>query len=178
MIYSPYSSRDADNVTRLFIATFSDSEGPAEGELIGGLTRDLFNTTGKNDLYCFVARDDDQIAGGIFFSRITFAHPITCFILAPVAIRTDLQGRGLGQRLIRFGLETLAKDGVQLVLTYGDPAFYSKVGFQAVTEAMIPPPVKLQHPEGWMAMSLTGKDIHPITGPSSCVRALNKPAYW
>jgi putative acetyltransferase len=36
----------------------------------------------------------------------------------------------------------------------------------------------LQRPEGWLAQSLTGKAIQPITGPSSCVEALNKPEYW
>jgi putative acetyltransferase len=178
MIYSPYCSSDADKVTQLFITTFSDSEGPAEGERIGRLAKDLVNTTDKNDLYCFVARDDARIAGSIFFSRIKFACGIHCFILAPVAVRTDLQGRGIGQQLINYGIDALSKDGVELVLTYGDPAFYSKVGFRPVTIAMIPAPMTLQHPEGWLARSLTGKDMQPITGPASCVKALNKPEYW
>ena len=178
MNYSPYCSRDADEVTQLFNATFSDSEGPAEGALVGRLARDLINTTEANDLYGFVARDDAQIAGSIFFSRIKFAYAINGFILAPVAVRTDVQGRGVGQALIKHGLDALSKRGVELVLTYGDPAFYAKVGFHAVPEAMIPPPMTLQHPEGWLAQSLKGEAIQPITGPSSCVEALNKPEYW
>ena len=178
MNYSPYCSSDADKVIQLFITTFSDSEGPAEGEMIGRLAKDLVNTTDKNDVYGFVARDDAQIVGSIFFSRIKFECAINCFILAPVAVRTDLQGRGIGQTLIKFGIDALSKGGVDLVLTYGDPAFYSKVGFRAVTKAMIPAPMTLQHPEGWLAQSLTGKAIQPITGQSSCVEALNKPEYW
>jgi len=178
MNYSPYCSRDADKVTQLFIATFSDAEGPSEGEMIGKLATDLVNTTDEKDLFGFVARDDAQIAGSIFFSRIQFECGINCFILAPVAVRTDLQGRGIGRELITYGIAALSKRGVQLVLTYGDPAFYAKVGFRAVTEAMIPAPMTLQHPEGWLAQSLTGKDIQPIKGPSSCVEALNRPEYW
>ena len=178
MNYSPYRPSDADKVTRLFIATFSDSEGPAEGEMIGRLSKDLVNTTNKNDLFGFVARDDNQITGSIFFSRIKYECGINCFLLAPAAVRTDLHGRGIGQELIKFGIDALSKGGVELVLTYGDPAFYSKVGFQAVTEAMIPAPMTLRRPEGWMAQSLTGKDIQPIKGQSSCVEALNKPEYW
>ena len=146
--------------------------------MIGRLSKDLVNTTNKNDLYGFVARDDNQITGSIFFSRIKYECGINCFLLAPAAVRTDLQGRGIGQELIKFGIDALSKGGVELVLTYGDPAFYSKVGFQAVTEAMIPAPMTLRRPEGWMAQSLTGKDIQPIKGQSSCVEALNKPEYW
>jgi predicted N-acetyltransferase YhbS len=64
--------------------------------------------------------------------------------------------------LIQFGLETLSKDGVELAITYGDPNFYSKVGFQSVTEAVVPAPIPLQHPEGWLAQSLNGNEIKSI----------------
>jgi hypothetical protein len=43
---------------------------------------------------------------------------------------------------------------------------------------MIPAPLTLQHPEGWLAQSLTGKGIQPIAGKSACVQALNKAEYW
>lgn len=100
------------------------------------------------------------------------------FILAPVATRTDQQRRGVAQNLINFGLNALKNDGVELVLTYGDPRFYSKVGFRVISEALIPPPFKLSQPEGWMAQSLLGEQIDPIQGKSRCVEALNKPEYW
>lgn len=178
MKLSAYSPSDVDEIERLFITTFSDSEGQSEGEMIGRLVRDLINNIDDSDLYCFTASEDDQIIGGIFFSRITFECEINAFILAPVAVRTDLQGRGIGQRLIRFGINALSKDGVELALTYGDPAFYSKVGFQVVTEALVPAPLTLQYPEGWLAQSLSGDEIKPVVGRSCCVVALNKPEYW
>ena len=178
MKFSAYSPGDVDEIERLFITTFSDSEGQSEGEMIGRLVRDLINNIDDSDLYCFTASKDDQIIGGIFFSRITFECEINAFILAPVAVRTDFQGRGIGQKLIRFGINALSKDGVELALTYGDPAFYSKVGFQVVTEALVPAPLTLQYPEGWLAQSLTGDEIKPVVGRSYCVVALNKPEYW
>jgi putative acetyltransferase len=67
---------------------------------------------------------------------------------------------------------------VDLAITYGDPKFYSKVGFHSVTEAVVPAPIPLQHPEGWLAQSLKGNEIEPIKGKSSCVEALNRPEYW
>jgi putative acetyltransferase len=169
---------DSAEIERLFIKTFSDSEGQVEGDMIGRLTRDFMSGTPEGDLYCFVAREDGQIVGSIFFSRITFESELKAFILAPVAVHTDHQGKGIGQELIKCGLDTLSKDGVELAITYGDPAFYSKVGFRSVTEAVVPAPRTLQHPEGWLAQSLSGDEIEPIKGKSSCVEALNKPEYW
>lgn len=178
MEYSTAHPNDAAEIERLFIKTFSDSEGQTEGEMIGHLTRDFMSDTPKGDLYCFVAREDEQIVGSIFFSRITFECEVKAFILAPVAVRTDYQGKGVGQKLITFGLNSLSKDEVDLAITYGDPNFYSKVGFQSVTEAVVPAPLTLQHPEGWLAQSLRGDKIQSIEGKSSCVEALNKPEYW
>jgi len=109
---------------------------------------------------------------------MTFESKLNAYILAPVAVQTDQQGKGIGQKLIAFGLDALSKDGVELAITYGDPSFYSKVGFQPVTEAVVPAPLTLQHPEGWLAQSLNGDEIQPIKGKSSCVEALNKPEYW
>ena len=178
MQYSPAHHNDAAEIERLFIKTFSDSEGQAEGKMIGRLTRDFMSGTPADDLYCFVARENEKIVGCIFFSRITFKSEIKAFVLAPVAVQTEHQGKGIGQGLIQFGLATLSKNGVDLAITYGDPNFYSKVGFQSVTEAVIPAPIPLQHPEGWLAQSLKGNAIKSIKGKSSCVEALNKPEYW
>jgi predicted N-acetyltransferase YhbS len=178
MELSAYRPDDADEIERLFLRTFSDSEGLSEGALVGGLARALMLGTAESDLYGFVASDKGQIVGCILLSRMRFERPVNAFILAPVAIRVDHQRHGLGQKLITFGLNVLKRDRVELVLTYGDPRFYSKVGFRAVTEALVPAPFRLSQPEGWMAQSLVGDEIEPIVGQSYCVDALNRAEYW
>jgi len=60
---------------------------------------------------------------------LTFESEVNAFLLGPVAIHTSYQGKGIGQKLINFGLNTLKENGVELAFTYGDPNFYSKVGF-------------------------------------------------
>ena len=173
-----YNPNNADEIEQLFIKTFSDSEGQSEGEAIGSLVRDFLDNTDANDLYCFVATENEQIIGSIFFSRMTFESGIYAFILAPVAIHTDHQGKGVGQKLINFGLNALKERGVELALTYGDPKFYSKVGFSLITEKSVKAPLTLTYPEGWLGQSLVGDEIEPITGGSYCVEALNKTEYW
>ena len=178
MELSTYKPNCAEEIEQLFIKTFSDSEGQSEGELIGRLVRGLMDSTDAKDLYCFIATENEQIIGSIFFTRMIFESDINAFILSPVATHTDHQGKGAGQKLINFGLNTLKENGVELAITYGDPNFYSKVGFSVITEQVVPTPQKLEQPEGWLAQSLAGDEIEPIAGKSHCVEALNKPELW
>ncbi len=87
-------------------------------------------------------------------------------------------GKGIGQKLINFGINELKENGVQIVFTYGDPAYYSKVGFNQITEEIVKAPLKMSQPEGWLGQSLVSDKIEPIAGNSSCVEALNKAEYW
>jgi predicted N-acetyltransferase YhbS len=176
--FTAYDSPNPSPLQELFTCVFTDSEGPAEGALIGNLARELLAKTAARDLYCFVAVDGEVIVGGIIFSRLTFEEDIPVFILAPVAVHSDYQGKGIGQQLINHGLKALKEDGVSVVVTYGDPAFYAKVGFQALSPRVIRPPLKLSQPHGWLGQSLTGNPIAPIPGTCSCVQALDNPAYW
>ena len=178
MKLSTYNPNNADEIEQLFINTFSDSEGQSEGKVIGNLVRGFMDSTDANDLYCFIATENEQIIGSIFFTRMKFESGINAFILSPAATHTDHQGKGVGQKLINFGLDTLKEHGVELAITYGDPNFYSKVGFSVITEKLVPAPLKLEYPEGWLAQSLVSDEIEPITGKSYCVEELNKPELW
>lgn len=173
-----YSPSNIDEIKQLFTKVFSDSEGQSEGLLIGNLVYDLMTGTDVQDLYGFVAIENEKIIGSIFFSRMTFENKVNAFILSPVAIHTNYQRKGVGQKLINFGINHLKEKGVGLVFTYGDPKFYSKVGFSLISEKLVKAPLTLTYPEGWLAQSLVGDEIESITGDSYCVEALNKPEYW
>jgi putative acetyltransferase len=178
MKLSTYNPSNIEEIKQLFTKTFSDSEGQSEGILIGNLAYDLMTGTDGNDLYGFVATENEQIIGSIIFSRLAFENGINAFLLAPVAIHTSYQGKGIGQKLINFGLNALKESGVELAFTYGDPGFYSKVGFSPITEKLVKAPLTLRYPEGWLGQSLVSDEIEPITGNSHCVDAIDKPEYW
>ncbi|MEN8194821.1 MAG: N-acetyltransferase [Bacteroidota bacterium] len=173
-----YHPGNIEEIKLLFTKTFSDSEGKSEGLLIGNLAYDLMVNTDSHDFYCFVATENEQIIGSIIFSKLTFESDVNAFLLSPVAIHTSFQGKGIGQKLINFGLSALKECGVELVFTYGDPFFYSKVGFSLIAEKLVKAPLKLTYPEGWLGQSLVSHEIKPIAGDSYCVAALNKPEYW
>lgn len=173
-----YHPEQANEIIELFTTTFSASEGQAEGRLIGNLAAELIATADQSDLYGFVAVDQGEIRACILFSRLTFDAGVSAFILSPVAVHPAHQGKGLGQQLIDFGIAHLKKEGVELLMTYGDPSFYAKTGFHPVDEATIQAPLSLSAPQGWLGQSLIADSIAPIEGRPSCVEALNRPEYW
>ncbi|QPZ92083.1 GNAT family N-acetyltransferase [Thioclava electrotropha] len=179
MDYSTDYTTYAEAIAELFRATYAASEGAEEGALIGALARRLIVETPAEDLRVFSAWEDGTLLGGIFFTRLTYASdPRTVFMMAPVAVATAHQGKGIGQRLIAHGLDALRREDVDIAVTYGDQAFYGRVGFEPVSEADLPAPQPLQQSQGWIAQSLTDAPLTPLRGTARCVAAFDDPALW
>jgi predicted N-acetyltransferase YhbS len=166
-------------IVDLFAATFAASEGAEEGALIGRLVRDQFAGAAEGDIHVFTARKGEALVGGAVFTRLRYdADGRAVFILAPMAVAPDRQRQGIGQRLLMHGLGAVRAAGVDVALTYGDPNFYSRVGFRPITQDQAAAPFRLQHPEGWLGQSLTDAPLTPLQGPSRCVAALDDPVFW
>jgi predicted N-acetyltransferase YhbS len=179
MDFSTQYETHAGTIAELFASTFTASEGAEEGALIGALARRLISETPAEDLRVVTAWEDGALLGGIFFTRLTYeGDPRKVFMMAPVAVATAHQGKGIGQRLIANGLDALRQEGVDIAVTYGDPAFYGRVGFRPVSETDLPPPQPLNQPEGWIAHSLTEAPLTPLPGPARCVAAFDDSALW
>ena len=175
---SDYKGRE-DEIISLFNATFSASEGPDEGKVIGVLVKNLFETTKDKDLLVFLAWQEKELVGVIISSRLIYPKDErSVFILGPVAVATSWQRKGIGQALLTHGLNALREFGVDVAITYGDPNYYSKVGFKHITEEVAQAPLTLQQPDGWLAQPLNGHLLNPLKGPSHCVEALNDSIYW
>lgn len=166
-------------ITDLFEATFTASEGSEEGELIAALARRLMEETPAEHLRVFTAWNGDELDGAIIFSRLIFeGDKRTVFVLGPVAVALKRQRQRIGQRLISHGLTVLQQEGVDFAVTYGDPRFYERVGFSAITEEDVPGPFPLQHPEGWLGQFLSNSPKTSFKGPSRCVTAFDDQSFW
>lgn len=173
-----YKDRSGD-IIAMFHQTFTASEGFQSGQIIKELVADMLGSLGDPDMHVFSVVEDGAILASILFTRLRFDQDArTVFLLAPVAVATAHQAKGIGQELIAHGLENLRESGVDVVLTYGDINFYAKVGFSHITEAEARAPLPLQYPEGWLGQSLAGAQFVPLVGPSRCVAPLNNPAHW
>jgi putative acetyltransferase len=167
-----------EEVEDLFTSVFSSSEGVQEGKLIGSLAAALIVRTDNQEVICLGAFEERTIIGAIFFTRLRFIEPVKAYLLAPVAVSAAHQGKGVGQAMIRFGLQELEKRSVTLLVTYGDPAFYSKLGFQSLPEDVIQAPQPLSMPEGWLGQSLSGETLPVLRSRPACVQEFDNSAYW
>lgn len=168
-----------DDIRSLFTQSFGDAAGAEEGAAISAFVTDMMQTTPPDDLVVWSAYDGDVQLGGAMFSRMRYPQDArTVFIMSPVAVRSKSQKSGVGQRLIRHGLDDLRARGVDVVLTYGDPQYYGKTGFAQISEQEARPPLTLSQPEGWLMQALTEAGAAPLKGPSHCVPALEKPELW
>ncbi|AOW13523.1 acetyltransferase [Hydrogenophaga crassostreae] len=167
-----------EEVAHLFTSVFSSSEGVQEGRLIGSLASALAARADNQEIICVGAFEDGSIIGAIFFTRLKFDEHVEAYMLAPVAVSTAHQGKGFGQAMIGFGLQELKNRSAALVVTYGDPAFYSMVGFKALSEDVIRAPLPLSMPKGWLGQSLSGEALPALKSRPACVQAFDHPEYW
>lgn len=178
MNYGLFNSKETDELIQLFTKTFGDSEGVEEGKVIGTLVNTLVETTPEQDIAIFVAREEQKIVASILFTRLAFSEEQASFLMAPVAVSTEYQGQGIGQALIRHGIEAMRSQGVKLAFTYGDPNFYTRVGFNPTSEEQFKAPLTLSFPHGWMVQTLSSEMIQALESRPTCVEGFNHPALW
>ena len=115
-------------------------------------------------LVSLVAELDSVIVGHILFSRMwinTKSGHIAAVALAPVAVLTTHQRKGIGGLLIRHGLELLRSRGESIVIVVGHPAYYPRFGFSTDLTRSIESPFSRQ---AFMAMELQKGVLDRIHG--------------
>ena len=81
----------------------------------------------------FVAELDGTVVGNIMYTKASIVgddaeeYPVLSF--GPISVLPEVQGRGIGGRLIRHTLALAKGMGHTAVLIYGDPDYYCRFGF-------------------------------------------------
>ena len=79
-----------------------------------------------------VATEADEIVGHVAFSPVTVdRQDVGWYALGPVSVWPQRQRSGIGQALIRDGLERLRALGAGGCVLLGNPAYYRRFGFEA-----------------------------------------------
>ncbi len=124
---------DAAAIRRLNDAAFGQ---PEEGEIVDRLRQALAG--GDEPWISLVAEiEGEGIVGHILFTEVEIraaagGEPAATAVgLAPMAVRPDLQRRGIGSRLVETGLAECRAAGHELVVVLGHPAYYPRFGFVA-----------------------------------------------
>jgi len=167
---------DLDSILKVIESAFSDEENKVIMNLVQELSREVTSPSIKS----LVAEVDNQVIGYVSFSPIFLKSDprISGYILAPLAVSPENQKQGVGSNLIKSGINMLTKDGVGVLLVYGDPAYYGRFGFKEEIGRSFVPPYTLQYPFGWTGMMLNETSIPEQSIQFECVSALSKPDLW
>lgn len=77
-----------------------------------------------------VAEVRGEVVGHVALSPASLGDETSgWYLLGPVGVAPDRQGRGVGSALIREALGVMRNRGAHGVLLVGDPAFYERFGF-------------------------------------------------
>jgi len=126
-------------------------ETPADYSIVEQITREAFwnhHVPGCDEHYLahalrkaecflpeldFVAEQDGKLVGNIMYTKAKIIgddgteYPVLSF--GPISVLPEVQGNGIGGKLIRYTLSLAKEQGHAAVLIYGDPDYYSRFGF-------------------------------------------------
>ncbi|WP_318515976.1 GNAT family N-acetyltransferase [Photobacterium leiognathi] len=86
---------------------------------------------GCRTLSLVACNDEGEVVGNAFFSPVTIdGEDHNWQGLAPLAVREDYQGQGIGLALIEEAKSVLGDFGYPAIVVLGEPAYYSKAGFE------------------------------------------------
>ena len=79
----------------------------------------------------FVADEDGSVIGHILFTPATVEDCSAVGMgLAPMSVLPSHQRKGIGSRLVHYGLEFLRNAGCPFVIVLGHPDYYPRFGFE------------------------------------------------
>lgn len=123
----------------------------ATAKVSDGTEQDFVNKLRAGGNYlpelALVLEEDGEILGHIMLTRLAVKgrENLKMLLLAPLAVRLDRRGEGLGAKLAREALKRASELGYEAVALVGDPAYYRRFGFARMDgfgltcDAKIPP---------------------------------------
>jgi putative acetyltransferase len=124
MLIRPEAPEDSGAIRANLLASFST---PAEADLVDRLRKE------GDVVISLVSEAAGGVTGNVLFSRM--AAPFPALGLGPVAVLAEWRGRGIAARLIEEGLARAGREDWSAVFVLGDPAYYSRFGFEAALAA-------------------------------------------
>ncbi|SIT79629.1 GNAT family N-acetyltransferase [Edaphobacillus lindanitolerans] len=82
----------------------------------------------------------DLIGFSLMTEAVIGGSPIPALAMGPVSVLPDYQNKGIGMMLIEEGIRRAKVNGYLAITTFGDPDFYSRIGFKNALDHGIQPP--------------------------------------
>lgn len=161
---------DAGAIDAVIRAAFAGTESGYQGEaeLVRAITAD------GDTLVSLVAERDCAVVGHVLFSRMDVVADgikLSAAGLAPVSVRADQQGQGIGSQLIRSGIEELRRQGVVISFVLGHADYYPRFGYAPDLAARFASPFSGPY---FMAMMLDSVTALPLGGRADYAPAFGR----
>lgn len=86
-----------------------------------------------------VAEKASTVVGHVAVSPVSISDGSSGWYgLGPISVIPELQGQGIGSLLMKSALRLLQEEGAAGCVLLGDPAYYSRFGFKAEPELVLP----------------------------------------
>ncbi len=170
---------DLSAIHAVLTAAFGAGEAPRIVQLVD----EALDNSSARPLLSLAAVDGKRVVGHILFTHAeveTRGELLAASLLAPLAMHPDVQGQGIGGRLIAAGLDRLEKAGVGLVFVLGHPGYYPRFGFEPAGARGLaaPYPIAHEHAAAWMVKALRPGVLDRVGGRMRCARALDQEELW
>jgi putative acetyltransferase len=124
LIIRPEQKHDIAGIRRVNLAAF---ETATEADLVDALRQFA------QPFISLVAIEADEVVGHIAFSPVTLSlsphQPVSIAGLAPMAVVPVRQRQGIGESLVRAGLDESRRHGFEAVVVLGHADYYPRFGF-------------------------------------------------
>ncbi|MDF2500807.1 MAG: N-acetyltransferase [Anaerosporomusa subterranea] len=155
---------DFDSVYKVVQAAFLNAAHTTHDEQ--NLVVRLRNSTAFVPALSLVAVVDDNIVGHIMFTKIVIKaekEMHTSLVLAPVSVLPEMQGKGIGEKLILEGHKIAQALGFTSVILVGHPGYYPRFGYIRASNFGITLPITAPD-EAFMACQLTENALLEVNG--------------
>lgn len=157
--------------------------GGQPGREVADLVADLSKDESAAPRLSLVAVAGGTIAGHILFTKARIENSqrkIAAAILAPLSVRPEFQGQGVGRQLISEGLSQLRATACDLVFVLGYPDYYQRHGFEPAGKKGLNAPYSIppKNADAWMVQELHSGVVGKVSGRVICAEALDDPKHW
>lgn len=148
------------------------------------LVAELLNDRTAEPIVSLLAFHNNKAIGHILFTR-AYVEGIEedpmIHILAPLAVRPEYQRQGIGNLLIKTGIQLLQEKGTHLIFVLGHKEYYPKYGFIPNAKRLgypAPYPILDEYADCWMVLPISEKGFNVGKGKIKCSKILNEPEHW
>lgn len=89
----------------------------------------------SKEFISFVAVEDGVVVGHILFTPVNISNSsVTGMGLAPMAVLPSHKNKGIGSKLVRYGLNFLHDADCPFIIVLGHPDYYPRFGFEKASK--------------------------------------------